>query len=216
MLHMIPSRSPYRLTAQSYQNSLNHLANQDEDFRRILAVYGPPPIWEREPGFPTLVRIILEQQVSLASADAAYGRLVEAINPLDPEGFLEFDDAALKVIGFSRQKTHYCRELALAIMHGRLDLDMLELMDDQSVRKNLTAQKGIGPWTAEIYLLMALLRPDAWPQGDLALLKSMRNVKLLPNIPTNEQAEEIASAWKPYRAVAARLLWFSYLEGKDI
>jgi DNA-3-methyladenine glycosylase II len=213
---MIPSRSVLGLTPTSYQACLGYLAEKDEDLKRILTLYGPPPIWERKPGFTTLVRIILEQQVSLASADAAFKHLINAVSPLEPESFLELDDAALKTIGFSRQKTHYCRELAIAIMRGHLDLDALKNMDDQSVRKTLVALKGIGPWTAEIYLLMVLLRPDAWPQGDLALLKAIRNVKLLPSLPTNEQAAVIASAWRPYRAVAARLLWFSYLEGRDI
>lgn len=213
---MIPSPAPYRLTPEKYRAALDHLAVVDEDLKQILARYGAPPIWERQPGFSTLVRIILEQQVSLASADAAYNRLIQAAVPLSPEKFLELDDVSLKTIGFSRQKTHYCRELALATLEGRLDFETLEWMDDGSVRKTLIALKGIGAWTAEIYLLMALLRPDVWPRGDLALLKAMRNVKKLPAVPTDEQAIEIASSWTPYRAVAARLLWFNYLEGRDV
>ncbi len=123
------------------------------------------------------MQIILEQQVSLASARAAFDRLVEAASPLTPQKFLEFDDIELKSIGFSRQKIRYCRELSRAILDGSLDLDRLESEDDLAVRETLLHVKGVGPWTAEIYLLMALRRPDAWPAGDLALQSAFQKLK---------------------------------------
>jgi len=168
-------------------------------------------MWAREPGFPTLLHIILEQQVSLASAKAAYNRLLAAVSLLTPDRFLELDDAALKAIGFSRQKTAYGRDLALAIIEGRLDLDALEVMDDATARSELIKIKGIGLWTADIYLLMALRRPDIWPRGDLALAVAVQQVKRLPACPTSDELDELGAAWRPWRAVAARLLWHHYL-----
>lgn len=168
-------------------------------------------MWAREPGFPTLLYIILEQQVSLASARAAFDRLRAAVAPLTPQGFLELDDAALKVIGFSRQKAGYGRHLARAILEGRLDLAALSAREDALVRSELTRIKGIGPWTADIYLLMALRRPDVWPVDDLALAAAVQRVKGLDRRPTPEELEEVGSAWQPWRAVAARLLWHYYL-----
>jgi DNA-3-methyladenine glycosylase II len=172
-------------------------------------------MWERTPGFPTLVHIILEQQVSLASARAAFDRLLAAASPLTPERFLEFDDATLKTIGFSRQKTAYVRELAHSIAEGYLDLEALGSLDNAAVRSGLTAIKGIGAWTAEIYLLMALLRPDAWPLGDLALAVAAQRVKRLSARPTPEELDALGETWRPWRAVAARVLWHHYLsDGK--
>jgi DNA-3-methyladenine glycosylase II len=168
-------------------------------------------MWAREPGFPTLIHIILEQQVSLASAKAAYQRLLAAASPLTPDRFLELDDAALKRIGFSRQKTAYSRELARAVLSGRLDLAELETRDDVTVRSELTQIKGIGPWTADIYLLMALRRPDVWPSGDLALATAAQRVKRLASRPTPDELDALGAKWKPWRAVAAWLLWHYYL-----
>jgi DNA-3-methyladenine glycosylase II len=168
-------------------------------------------MWRRRPGFPTLVHIILEQQVSLASARAAFERLQAAAAPLTPERFLEFDDAALKVIGFSRQKTAYGRHLAQALLERRFSLAALNRMDDATARANLLELKGVGPWTADIYLLMALRRPDVWPHGDLALAVAVQRVKRLRSRPTPEELERIGAAWRPWRAVAARVLWHYYL-----
>ncbi len=176
---------------------------------------GPPPLWAREPGFPTLIHIILEQQVSLASARAAFERLREAAapHPLTPERFLSFDDAALKAIGFSRQKTAYARHLAEAIVLGRFDVDALASLPDADVRAALLQLKGVGPWSAGIYLLMALRRPDAWPSGDLALAAAAQRVKRLPTRPAPDYLEAMSEAWRPWRAVAARVLWHYYLSG---
>jgi DNA-3-methyladenine glycosylase II len=201
------------LTDESLSRGLRTLADRDPDLAQILGVLGPPPMWAREPGFPTLVHIILEQQVSLASARAAYDRLLLAASPLTPERFLELDDARLRAIGFSRQKTAYGRHLVRAILDGQLDLGALEAMDDEAVRSALTQIKGIGPWTADIYLLMALRRPDIWPSGDLALVVAVQMVKGLASRPTPDEMEAYGEPWCPWRAVAARLLWHYYLSG---
>jgi DNA-3-methyladenine glycosylase II len=168
-------------------------------------------LWAREPGFPTLVYIILEQQVSLASARAAFTRLGGALGAITPQAFLTLDDLQLKGIGFSRQKSGYCRGLARSIVNGELDLADLPHLDDAAARGRLLSIRGIGPWTADIYLLMVLLRPDIWPAGDLALMSALRDVKGLAARPAPQEIEAITSAWRPWRAVAARLLWHHYL-----
>jgi DNA-3-methyladenine glycosylase II len=205
--------APTVLTEEGLARGLWVLAERDPDLAQVLADLGPPPMWAREPGFSTLIHIILEQQVSLASARAAYERLLAAATPLTPQRFLELDDSTLKEIGFSRQKTGYGRELAQAIVEGRLDLAALGGMDDGAVRSALTQIKGIGPWTADIYLLMALRRPDIWPTGDLALAAAVQRVKGLEARPTADELEAIGAGWRPWRAVAARLLWHHYLSG---
>ena len=187
------------------------LTESDPHLREVVDSYGPPPLWGRDPGFPSLLKIILEQQVSLASAQATYDKLLTRVNPLTPEGLLRLSDEELKSAGFSRQKTRYVRILAEAILDGSLDLDGLHRLDDEEVMKTLTALTGIGPWTAGIYLLMILGRPDVWPRGDLALLSAMRDVKELDGVPSNDEAAVIADEWRPWRAVAARILWHHYL-----
>ncbi len=168
-------------------------------------------MWERKPGFSTLIHIILEQQVSLASARAAHARLLVEASPLTPRRFLELDDSTLRRIGFSRQKTHYGRQLSEALAQGMLDLDELARLDDETARKQLVQIKGIGVWTADIYLLMALRRPDIWPTGDLAIAVAAQEVKRLEVRPSGQELAEMASAWRPWRAVAARILWHHYL-----
>jgi DNA-3-methyladenine glycosylase II len=140
--------------------------------------------------------------------------LQSAVSPLTPEGFLTLDDATLKAIGFSRQKTGYGRALAQAIVGKQLDLAALESMDDQAVRARLCALKGIGPWSADVYLLMALRRPDIWPTGDIALATAAQDVKHLAARPTPSELEQIGAAWRPWRSVAARLLWHQYLSSR--
>lgn len=168
-------------------------------------------MWSRKPGFSTLVHIILEQQVSLASARAAYDRLLKAVLALTPETFLELNDQQLLQIGFSRQKGRYCRGLAAAISSGDLRLAQLGRKNQERARDELLAIVGIGPWTADIYLLMALNKPDVWPVGDLALAEAMRRIKGLESRPSGEQQLEIAESWRPWRAVAARIHWHYYL-----
>jgi len=189
------------------------LGQRDPDLAQITARLGPPPLWPREPGFATLIQIILEQQVSLASARAAFQRLLAAADPLTPERFLQLDDDTLKAAGLSRQKAGYGRTLAQAVLARSLELDGLAALDDDAVRVALTAIKGIGPWTADIYLLMVLRRPDAWPSADLALAVAVQQIKGLAARPGPQELEMLGWAWRPWRAVAARLLWHHYLSG---
>ena len=200
-----------RLSRRALLKGVRELAKRDEDLAKIISTFGPPPLWEREQGFHTLIHIILEQQVSLASAKAAYTRLGQAINPLTPENFLGLTDEELKQIGFSRQKTRYGRELANAIVDGSLNLSGLTELEDEEAKEQLMKVKGIGPWTADIYLLTALGRPDIWPDGDLALEVAIQQAKGLLRRPTSEEARKMSEEWQPWRAVAARILWHSYL-----
>ena len=172
---------------------------------------GPPPLWDRPPGFGTLLHIVLEQQVSLASALAAFRRLEAAADPLNPERFLRFSDAELLAIGFSRQKARYGRALAAALIDGSLDLEHLATVDDDEVRQALEAIPGIGRWTSTIYLLMVLGRPDVWPAGDMALASAVGDVKRLGYRPGPGEMETLGEAWRPWRSVAARLFWHEYL-----
>lgn len=201
------------LNAETFAQGMEVLAERDPDLARILRTLGPPPMWERDEGFATLIRIILEQQVSLASAKAAFDRLAAAVSPLTPAGFMALDDAALKSIGFSRQKAGYARHLAEAIVSGHFNPEALRTLDDDATRDALVKLKGIGPWSADIYLLMALRRPDVWPTGDLALAQAAQKVKGLPLCPSPQELETLAEPWSPWRAVAARLLWHFYLSG---
>ena len=187
------------------------LSVRDAHLAEVVKKYGQPPLWVREPGFPTLVYIILEQQVSLASARAAYNRLLQSVKPLTPRRFLKLTDAELLRIGFSRQKTLYTRLLADEVASRRLDLKKLHVSQDQDVHNRLTALKGIGNWTADIYLLSALRRPDIWPISDLALAIAVQEVKRLRKRPSPEKLEKLSQPWRPYRAVAARLFWHAYL-----
>ena len=186
------------------------LARRDPDLAAIHRAWGAPPMWGREEGFATLLHIILEQQVSLASARAAFARLQEAA-PVTPPHFLGFTDDDLKRFGFSRQKTRYGRLLAEALLAGEIDLSGLRHLPDEEVRARLTRLTGIGDWTADIYLLMALRRPDVWPAGDLALAVALQRVKGLSARPRPDDMKALAESWRPYRAVAARLLWQFYL-----
>jgi DNA-3-methyladenine glycosylase II len=199
------------LNHQSLAQGVSYLCRVDPDLAKIVSDLGHPPLWAREPGFATLLQIILEQQVSLASARAAYLKLEKASGQITPERFLAFTDAELKQFGFSRQKTEYGRVLSQAIVSGQMDLDRLSDLDDSVVRRELIQLKGIGQWTADIYLLMVLLRPDIWPSGDLALVSAVQQMKNLPEKPTSVQIFEIAEKWRPWRSVAARIAWHYYL-----
>jgi len=200
-----------RLTLGELATAVEELAARDADLAAIVARHGPPPLWNREPGFGTLLHVILEQQVSLASAQAAFDRLRAEADPLTPARFLELTDADLLAIGFSRQKTRYGRALAEAIETGALDLTTLETLDDGAVHEALQSVPGIGPWTSTIYLLMVLLRPDLWPAGDIALAESVGQVKGLGRRPDPIEMVALGEAWRPWRSVAARLFWHDYL-----
>ncbi len=173
--------------------------------------HGAPPLWAREEGFATLVKIILEQQVSLASAAAAFTNLEARLGVVAPDAFLGLNDSELRLIGFSRQKAGYCRGLATALLDGSLSLGNLASVDDAAARATLLGIRGVGPWTADVYLLFALQRPDVWPPGDRALVVSMAENLGLPAVPTYEEAAAIAGRWAPWRSVAARMMWHAYL-----
>jgi len=199
------------LTVDDLHKATRTLARRDPDLARVVRAHGPPPLWQRRPGFATLVHIILEQQVSLASARAAFDRARLLARPFTPANFLVLDDRDLRVAGFSRQKTEYCRNLARAILDKELQLGRLATLDDDEVRRRLTSIKGIGNWTADIYLLMVLGRPDVWPLGDIALAQAAREIKRLEVRPSGNELHAIGESWRPWRAVAARVLWHHYL-----
>jgi DNA-3-methyladenine glycosylase II len=190
------------------------LAKQDEHLRAVIEKYGPPPLWAREPGFATLLQIILEQQVSLASAKACYDKLARRVGNVTPENLLASPDHHLKADGFSRQKTAYARHLAEALVNNHFDLDVLNTLKDDDVRVELIKLKGIGRWTSDIYLLMALGRPDVMPKGDIALHWAWHRLSGEPK-PGADEFIELAQRWRPYRSVAARMLWHFYLSDRE-
>jgi DNA-3-methyladenine glycosylase II len=187
------------------------LCGRDADFHRAVTRYGPPPLWARPTGFATLVRIILEQQVSLASAEAMFTRLRNSVGRVSSARIAQLSTTELRRLGFTRQKAGYCLGLAQQIESGELSLRRLARCDDSSVRRTLTRVRGIGPWTADIYLLMALRRPDVWPEGDLALATAVRRLKRMRTQPAPDRLRRIADSWRPWRSAAARILWHFYL-----
>jgi DNA-3-methyladenine glycosylase II len=199
------------LDEQFFARAARKLSESDADLAAVIKAHGLPPLWTREPGFPTLVYIILEQQVSLASARALYQRLQEAVKPFTPGRFLKLTEAEMRRLGFSRQKAHYTRLLAEAVHRKQFALHKLHELEDELAREQLTNLKGIGNWTADIYLLSALRRPDIWPNGDLALATAVQEVKRLRKRPSPEKLEKMSTPWRPWRAVAARLFWHAYL-----
>jgi DNA-3-methyladenine glycosylase II len=205
-----------RLTAARDEAALAiavaELAARDPALAGIVERHGSPPLWDRRPGFATLLHIVLEQQVSLASAQAAFDRLTVASDgAVTPERFLRFSDAELLGFGFSRQKARYVRALAAALSAGDLDLEGLSAMDDEPAHAALQSIPGIGPWTSTIYLLMVLGRPDVWPAGDIALAQAVADVQGLDHRPDVVEMGVIGEAWRPWRSVAARLFWHDYL-----
>ncbi|MGH7543867.1 MAG: DNA-3-methyladenine glycosylase family protein [Gemmatimonadota bacterium] len=200
-----------RLSPEMLGPAVAELAARDPDLAAVVERFGPPPLWARRPGFSTLVRIILEQQVSLRSARAAYARLQTAAGRVTPARVASISERDLRAAGLTRQKAAYCRGVATAIVAGGLDLGRLDRLPDDEVRSALVELPGIGPWTADIYLLIALRRPDVWPKGDLALARALQRVKRLRRAPGDDRMSRIARTWSPWRAVAARILWHDYL-----
>jgi len=199
------------LNSQSLAEAAVLLANRDRNFARILKTHGNPPLWRRPATFTTLVKIILEQQVSLKSADAMYRKLRAAINPFTPASLLDLGSDHLKSLGVTRQKTAYLLYLSSAIVDRTLNLRKLPSMSDADVKETLMQIKGLGSWSADVYLLMAMRRADVWPSGDLALAVAVKELHGLERRPTFEELERIAEKWRPHRAVAARMLWQYYL-----
>jgi DNA-3-methyladenine glycosylase II len=201
------------------QNSLagatGLLARRDRGLARLFRDDGVPPLWDRPAGFATLVQIILEQQVSLVSAAAMFRRLEQRVAPFTPARFIEKGEPFLRSLGVTRQKASYIINLARDLEEGRLDLEALVEMKDEEAMEALTAVKGIGPWTASIYLLMAMGRPDIWPPGDIALAAGIRRLRRLKDRPGAEKQLAVAEKWRPWRSVAARMLWQRYLKEKQ-
>lgn len=198
-------------------NACAELSKRDADLAVVFQTYGVPPLWAREASFATLLHIILEQQVSVASALSAFNKLRERLNgAITPENLLSLTDAEMKACYFSRQKTIYARELAAAIAGGNLDLQSFKKLSDEQIKTELKRIKGIGDWTADIYLLMAMRRPDVMPRGDLALHVAWQKLKRLERRPAADEFLRVAERWKPLRAVAARLLWHFYLSARKI
>jgi DNA-3-methyladenine glycosylase II len=203
------------LTEITLARAAKSLARRDRDLAAILARLGPPPLWARRPGFPTLVKIILEQQVSLASAASMFARMKRNIVPFRPARMIELGEVHLKSLGLTRQKTAYCLHLAQSLADKRLRLSQLSRMSDAKAKVALMEIKGLGAWSADVYLLMALRRPDVWPVNDLALAVAVTKLKQLTRRPNPTQLTEMAEAWRPYRSVAARMLWQYYLAERN-
>ena len=198
-------------TEKNFISICDKLAIQDHDLHSIIHQYGYPPLWKRAATFETLVHIILEQQVSLASALAALNKLKEKIGQITPVNLLLLSTEELKACYFSRQKIIYTRHLASELISGQLNLEELNAMDNDAIRTTLTKIKGIGNWSVDVYLMMVLQRSNLFPLGDVALIKSIRETKELPKETSREAIAIIAAKWKPYQTVAAFILWHSYL-----
>jgi DNA-3-methyladenine glycosylase II len=195
----------------SIARAARELAGRDPDLARLLGAHGPPPAWHRGGGFRSLVHIVLGQQVSLASARSALERLERAAGSAEPAAVVAVGEAGLRAAGITRQKARYVIDLADAVLVGRLDLDALDRLSDDAVIETLVGLRGVGRWTADIYLLMGLGRPDVWPAGDLALIIAARTAKGLSPETSGAEVADLAEAWRPYRSTAARLLWHDYL-----
>jgi DNA-3-methyladenine glycosylase II len=206
--------APNTFSKKNFKPICDQLGALDSDLKLILDSHGHPPLWKRSPGFETLVHIILEQQVSLASAKAAYIKLKERLVHITPAGLLLLTDDELKACYFSRQKIIYTKALAQAICSGELKLNRFPKMSNEEIRSALTKIKGIGNWTADVYLMMAMQRTDLFPLGDIALINSIKVTKNLAPAVTREEIALLAETWKPYQTVAAYLLWHAYLSRK--
>ncbi len=203
----------YGIPPALYERGLAELVAAHPVLAGLRARNGDPPLWSRPPTFAALVLYILEQQVSIASARAAFVKLHEATGGISPAAFLALDSAELRAVGFSRQKASYCRGIAQGILTGDVDLAALGNLDDDEARKALVRIRGIGPWTADVFLLFSLGRPDAWPSGDRALQVAMGRALGLIDLPDADSADAIASRWRPWRGIAAFLFWHDYLGG---
>lgn len=205
-IHMI-----HQFTAINYKSICDQLAANDADLQQIIDTYGYPPFWSRPNTFESLVHIILEQQVSLASALSALNKLRERVQEITPARILLLTDEEMRACYVSRQKNSYIKFLAEGLLSGQLKLEEFPAMSDDDIRAQLVALKGIGNWTADVHLMFALQRADIFPIGDLAAVNALKRVKGLPTETTKEQMLEITAQWAPYRTLAAMLLWHFYL-----
>lgn len=200
---------------QGLEEGARFLARRDPALARIMREHGLPRFPRRPAGFGTLLHIILEQQLSIDVAKRLWLRLRERCRPLTPTNFLELDEPTLKNCGFTRQKIGYARGLASAICERRFSPAGLARLDDEAAMEALTALKGFGRWSAEVFLLFALGRPDVWPAEDLALRIAVQWMHDLPERPTGRHLRELGEAWRPWRSVAACVLWQFYLVRLD-
>lgn len=207
--------APLRFDKNNFHSFCDTLASADPDLKKILDHYGYPPLWTRKTSFATLVQIILEQQVSLDSARAAFLKLESRTGNVTALKLLSLSDADLKSCYFSRQKIIYAKELAKAIVNRKVSFKKLLQLAPNEVRQTLKSIKGIGDWTVDIFLMMCMNQADVFPAGDIALVKSMKEVKGLPAHIGREEILSIADGWKPYRTVAAYLLYHAYLSKRN-
>lgn len=201
----------HQFTSTNYRSICDKLAAADADLQKIIDNYGYPPFWSRPNSFESLVHIILEQQVSLASALSALNKLKERVEEITPARILLLTDEEMRACYVSRQKSSYIKYLAEALLSGQLKLEEFYHLPDDEVRAKLTALKGIGNWTADVYLMFALQRADIFPIGDLAAVNALKRIKQLSAETTKEEMLGIAARWAPYRSLAAMLLWHFYL-----
>jgi DNA-3-methyladenine glycosylase II len=199
-----------RFNHSNFHQICDELALADADLSGIIKAHGYPPLWSRPNSFETLVHIILEQQVSLASALSALNKLKERVQELTPARVLLLTDDEFRACYCSRQKTGYIKYLAEALLSGQINLSLFEQLPDDAIRAQLTALKGIGNWTVDVYLMFVLQRADIFPIGDLAAVNALKRVKRLPDV-TREETITVATQWQPYRTVATMLLWHYYL-----
>jgi DNA-3-methyladenine glycosylase II len=200
-----------RLDEESFGLATALLAQEDEHLARIVERWGVPEFWQRRPGFETLVLLILEQQVSLESGAAMYHRLGALLGQVTPESVADAGPEILRSVGVTRQKTGYLLELSERLIEGDLDLDALEDVSAESAREILIGVRGVGPWTADAYLLSASRRPDMWPVGDRALQVGTGEALGMSSTPDEDELEILGEPWRPIRAAAARLIWHAYL-----
>ncbi|GAA4217871.1 DNA-3-methyladenine glycosylase [Sphingomonas endophytica] len=202
------------LSAADLNAGLDALAAREPAFNAALARVGYPAPRIRARGYATLLRTIVGQQVSVKAADAVWRKLEALGDPTDPAVVAALDDDMLRACGFSRQKTGYARSLAEEVTSGRLDLDDLPA-DDEAAIAQLVRVKGIGRWSAEVYLLFAEGRPDIWPAGDLAVQIETGRILGHPERPSEKLTRELAEPWRPYRGAAAIFTWHHYGAGAD-
>jgi DNA-3-methyladenine glycosylase II len=192
------------------------LAKKDRHLKNVIEQYGYPPLWSRVPSFATLIHIILEQQVSLASAKAAFLKLEAKIGHVTPEKIMQLSDEEMKACYFSRQKIIYAKHLAAAIIKNELPVEQLNDLPDESLRTELKKIKGIGDWTVDVFMMMVLHRCDCFPTGDIALIKSIKEVKGLTPLTSKEEILLIVDTWRPYRTIAAFILWHAYIKKRNL
>ena len=190
--------------------------NAEPKLKPVISKFNYPPFWHREPNFSTLILTILEQQVSLASAKSAYNKLVEKTGLVTPESFIKLSENDLKACYFSRQKIVYTKNLAHEILSGKLDLNELNNLTEQEIRSTLIKLKGIGNWTIEMYLLMSLHFADIFPPGDLATIKSVYELDLVPSTFSKEEIVNFMKKFSPFQSVATYILWHSYIEKRKL